>query len=129
MVEFTVDTTAPEVLLISADSATGIITIAYNEELGVSSTPNPGDYVITQGGNDLIVSNVEVDANNPQDLLLTIDSGLNSGALRVEYIPSDSLAQDIAGNTSVDGFNSMIVSDGYIRGAEIYIDRNDKWCR
>ena len=124
MVEFTVDTTAPEVLLISADSATGIITIAYNEELGVSSTPNPGDYVITQGGNDLIVSNVEVDANNPQDLLLTIDSGLNSGALRVEYIPSDNLAQDVAGNTSVDGFNSMIVSDGYIRGAEIYIDRN-----
>ena len=125
MVEFTVDTTAPEVQLISADSATGIITISYNEELGVSSTPNPGDYVITQGGNDLTqVSNVEVDANNPQDLLPSIDSGLNSGALRVEYIPSDNLAQDVAGNTSVDGFNSMIVSDGYIRGAEIYIDRN-----
>ncbi|MGB1290459.1 MAG: hypothetical protein ACPG5F_05500, partial [Porticoccaceae bacterium] len=124
MVEFTVDTSAPEVQLISADSATGIITIAYNEELGVSSTPSPSDYVITQGGNDLSVSSVEVDVNNPQDLLLTIESGLNSGALRVEYIPSDSLVQDIAGNASVDGFSSMIVSDGYIRGAEIYVDRN-----
>ena len=124
MVEFTVDTSAPEVQLISADSATGIITISYDEALDVTSTPNSGDYVVTQGGNDLIVSNVEVSTVNPLDLLLTIDSGLSSGALRVEYIPSDSLIQDIAGNESSDGFNSMIVSDGYI-GAEVYVDRNE----
>ena len=125
--EDTVDINAPEVQLISADSTKGIIIISYNEKLGLSSTPNPGDYVINQGGNDLTVSNVVIDTNNPKDILLTIDNWLDSGALMVVYIPSDSLVQDIAGNESFDGFSSIIVSSlhGYIRDSEIYVDRNE----
>jgi hypothetical protein len=127
LVEDTVDTNAPEVQLISADSANGFITISYNEKLSFTSVPNPGDYVIKQGGNHLTVSNVTVDTNNPQDILLTIDNSLDSGALLVVYVPSDSLVQDINGNESLDGFSSIIVSSllGYIRDSEIYVDRNE----
>ena len=125
MVEFTVDTIAPFVEVISADSAEQTITISYNEDLDPSSVPDAADYEITQSGNDLTVSKVEVDSQNLNNLLLTIDSGLNNGAVRVVYTPSDDLVQDAAGNQSTAGFNSMIVSDGYIRGADVYIDRDE----
>ena len=122
---FIVDKSPPEVVLITADSDSSTVIVSYNEPLSDSTLPNLGDYDITQSGDTLTVSEITVDAENPQNLILTIENGLNSGAVRVEYTPSADLVQDIAGNATNVGFNSMIVSDGYIRGADVYIDRNE----
>ena len=87
MVEFTVDTSAPFVEVISASSAEQTITIAYNEALDPSSVPATTDYEITQSGNDLTVSEVKFDSENSNNLLLLIDSGLINGAVSANASP------------------------------------------
>ncbi|MDG1693388.1 MAG: cadherin domain-containing protein, partial [Porticoccaceae bacterium] len=119
-IPITIDTLAPNVELISADSSTNKVVITYSEQLGLT-LPETTDYVVTRNGVALTVSEVNINGNSIE---LTV-VGLEPGPLQVTYTPSENTIEDIAGNTVTEGFTQMIVSDGYIRGAEVYLDRNN----
>ena len=128
-VEFSVDTTAPIAQFVSADSDPLVqaISVNYSEALDSDYLPNASDYVIEQNGNPLTVSAVSLNPEDSSILVLSINESFNSGALNFTYNASENaieLVTDLAGNQLVDGFTQMIVSDGYIRGAQVYIDVN-----
>jgi hypothetical protein len=127
--EITFDASAPIVQFVSADSdpAVQTISVSYTEDLDPAYLPAGSDYSIEQNGNPLTVSSVALDAENASILVLSINEAFNAGALSFTYTASDNtseLVTDLAGNQLDQGFTQMIVSDGYIRGAQVYVDAN-----
>ncbi|MDA7744374.1 cadherin repeat domain-containing protein, partial [Porticoccaceae bacterium] len=123
-VPFTLDTLPPIVEFVSADSEAGTISVNYNESLDPAFSPNTSDYDITQNGNSLTITDVNV-SNNV--LVLSVTESFNPGALNFTYSASTDASEqvtDLAGNKLDQGFTQMIVSDGYIRGAQVYVDKN-----
>jgi hypothetical protein len=133
----TVDTAPPAPQFVNADSESSVINVVYNESLDATYQPLSADYSITQQGSDLTVSTVEfIDgedadgnliANSILQLTISDDTPFTAGALSFTYTASDNaseLVTDLAGNQVEQGFTQMIVSDGYIRDAEVYVDVN-----
>jgi hypothetical protein len=114
-----------------------LLTLFTSESLDATYQPLSTDYSITQQGSELTVSDVQfIDgedadgnliSNSVLQLTISGDTPFTAGALNFTYAASDNaseLVTDLAGNQLDQGFTQMIVSDGYIRDAEVYVDVN-----
>ena len=121
--EVKIDNAVPQVQSIAADSSIDKVVITYNEPLDATAVPLISDYEVTRNGDALVIDSIAIVGS-------TVELGvsdLESGSLQVKYTPSaaPNLIKDLAGNELSDGFSQIIVSDGYIRGAEVYEDVNN----
>jgi hypothetical protein len=123
----TVDTAAPTINSMVADSATQKITLTYSETLDDGNKPNAAAFTVSIGGVANSVASVAVSGST---VVLTMTNPIpSSGAVSVAYqdpTNADDAAavQDTAGNDAA-GFANVVVADGYIRGAKVYIDTNN----
>jgi hypothetical protein len=108
-----VDDTPLELDSINIDSNANTITLALSGSAGTSA-PLAADFQITQAGQTLVVDSVSI--NGSTFVLNIID--LDEGSVQLSYTPSDD-------NQALLGFTQMVVSDGYIRNAEVYADDNN----
>ncbi len=121
------DTSSPTIQNVSANSVNKTIILSYNEALDLNHLPLASAFNISNNGIINSVTGVTVEGNV---LTLTLESTLSSGALIISYNdPSGSndsnAIQDLSGNDADSfSFTKGIVADGYINGAEIYLDLN-----
>jgi hypothetical protein len=115
----TIETAAPELVAINSSVDNATITLTFNELLN-NTIPSATDFKITQDTDLVAISNISI---NGKSVILTVE-GLTNSALQILYTPSANPIQDVAGN-SATSFAQMVVSDGYIRGAEVYVDTNN----
>ncbi len=135
---FAVETIAPEIFAMSVlrkgddgnPLANPKITLSFTEELDPDNLPDTSAFKVLTviGGsptqND--VSLIEVNPDDPSQLILTLSQPFQAGKVDVTFSDVSSAndadtLQDLAGN-DVSSFFSGQVIDGYIRGAKIYID-------
>ncbi|MDZ4254442.1 MAG: cadherin domain-containing protein, partial [Sulfuritalea sp.] len=122
------DTTAPVIQSMSAQA--GAVVLTYNEALDAVNVPVPGDFAVTVNGVPNVVTGVAVGGVGNTKVTLTLTAPVVTGdTVNVTYtdptVGNDVAAiQDAAGNDAI-GFTSGVVADGYIRGAQIYIDTNN----
>jgi hypothetical protein len=121
----TPDTTAPEIQSLSAHSSTRTIELVYNEALDPSHLPLASAFTVSTGGAANPVTGVTVNGNV---MTLTLTNPFSAGALTIGYTDPTTgndvnAIQDISGNDA-SGFLQGIVADGYISGAEIFLDIN-----
>ncbi|WP_310451438.1 putative Ig domain-containing protein [Sulfuritalea sp.] len=122
------DTTAPVIQSMSAQA--GAVVLTYNEALDTVNVPVPGDFAVTVNGVPNAVTGVAVGGVGNTKLILTLTVPVVTGdTVNVTYTDptgaNDVAAiQDAAGNDAI-GFTTGVVADGYIRGAQIYIDTNN----
>jgi hypothetical protein len=122
-----VDTAAATITSLVADSATQKITLTYSEALDAVNKPGPSAFTVSIGGATNLVESVSVSGST---VILTMKDPIpKSGAVSVAYkdpTNADDAAaiQDAAGNDA-QGFANVVVADGYIRGAQVYIDTNN----
>ena len=118
----TVDQTPATLVSLATSAADQTISVTYDSEMLESGSPATSAFTVRQGGAELVVDSVSV-----SDAVVTLSvTGLASGSLQVSYeAPGDaaSAIQDDVGNLPVS-FSQIVVSDGYIRGAEVYLDAN-----
>jgi uncharacterized repeat protein (TIGR02059 family) len=123
---FTLDTTAPEIQLLSANGAAQQVVLTYNDTLDAGNPPVPGAFAVTTGGVANAVAGVAISGNQ---VTLTLTDAFTTGAsVTVGYtdpsVGNDVAAiQDLAGNDAAS-FATGVVADGYVRGATVYIDTN-----
>jgi hypothetical protein len=122
------DTTAPIFTGVQAHSATKTIVLTYNETLDATNPPDPDDFDITTNGTQNAVNGVAISGNT---ITLTLTDPFDaSDPVTVDYTDptgdNDANAiQDTAGNDAVSlSISSGVVADGYIRGAQVWIDTN-----
>ena len=120
----TLDTATPAIQSMTAAGSTVVLT--YNEALDAVNVPATGAFAVTVGGVANVVTGVVVAG---MTVTLTLTSAVATGAA-VQVIYTDPTAgndvnaiQDSAGNDAVS-FTTGVAADGYIRGAQIYIDTN-----
>ena len=113
------DTNAPQLESINPNLAMFTLTFTFNESLS-SVEPDFSDFQIIQNGISLTPSFIDI---NDKSVIMTIND-LSTGALQIVYTPGQNPIKDQAGN-EVSGFTQMVVSDGYIRDAEVYADINN----
>ncbi len=123
----TPDTTPPTIQSVASHSATDTVVLTYNETLDAAHPPQPSDFTVTVGGQTVAVSNVTVQGTTVT-LQLPQNSIAQNASVTVTYTDpttgNDANAiQDVAGNDAAS-FSAGVVADGYIRGAEVYIDTN-----
>ncbi len=118
----TVDQTPATLVSLATSAADQTISVTYDSEMLESGSPASSAFTVRQGGAELVVDSVTVSG-----AVVTLSvTGLASGSLQVSYeAPGDaaSAIQDDVGNLPVS-FSQIVVSDGYIRGAEVYLDAN-----
>ena len=119
------DTTAPVIQSLTANSVSKTITLTYDSPLATTHLPAANAFAVVTGGVANAVASVAVNGNV---LTLTLTNAFAAGAVTVTYTDPTagndvSAIQDLAGNDA-SGFVQGIVADGYIRGAQIYIDTN-----
>ncbi|MCS5587692.1 MAG: cadherin domain-containing protein, partial [Porticoccaceae bacterium] len=120
---FVLDQSAPQVDSVEVDTTNQVIKVHYNETLG-EATPSAADFSVKLGSTDLTVNGVSIDGSS---VVLAVTETLAAGALQISYVPSTSggaVVEDLVGNQVTDGFSQFVVSDGYIRGAQVYLDAN-----
>ena len=90
-----VDDTAPMLLSATVNGAT--LTLTYDEPLGVSSTPEVGDFMVSGGDQTRTVSRVSVSGST---VLLTLDTGAEhlEAGIQVSYTPGTNPILDVPGN-------------------------------
>ncbi len=121
----TTDTTAPVIQAMTAQGSQVVLT--YSEALDAVNAPTTGRFGVTVGGVANVVTLVTVSGST---VTLTLTDPIPTGsAVQVTYTDptagNDAAAiQDAAGNDALS-FTTLVVSDGYIRGAQIYIDTNN----
>jgi len=122
---FTYDAILPIVTSMSSDGPQGAakITFTMSEAMDPLFSPLDTDFTVTVGGAANNVTGVSVYG---QIIELALANGFSSGSLvNVVYTQpiagSLDVAQDLAGN-QLSGFAKGVLSDGYIRGAQIYLD-------
>ena len=122
-VEVQVDAIAPQIQQILGDSEVNQVVLTFDGPLNETLTPSIDEFEVSRSGIDVEIDSVSVVGSTI--VLHVLD--LEAGPLQVNYTPSESstLIQDLAGNELAEGFTQMIVSDGYIRGAEVYEVIND----
>ena len=111
-----VDEIPPVVVSVVGATEQQTVTVNYNESLSQADVPDAGSFTLRQGGVELAISAVSM---GDSAVVLTVDSQLTDGSLQLSY--SGSTLQDLAGNLAPN-FSQIVVSDGYIRGAEVYVD-------
>ncbi|MCM2309429.1 MAG: Ig-like domain-containing protein, partial [Sulfuritalea sp.] len=122
------DTTAPVIQSISAQA--GAVVLTYNEALDAVNLPVPGNFAVTVNGAPNVVTGVAVGGVGNTKVILTLTTAVVTGdTVNVTYTDptgaNDVAAiQDAAGNDAIS-FTTGVVADGYIRGAQIYIDTNN----
>lgn len=123
----TVDTTAPVIQPgITAHGGTSDLVLTYDSALDSIHTAAGGAFAVTVNGGAVVVNTVTVTGST---VTLTLASALvTSDVIVVTYtdptVGNDANAtQDLAGNDAVS-VTSGRVADGYVRGAQIYIDAN-----
>ncbi|MEI7786735.1 MAG: hypothetical protein WCK08_20280, partial [Betaproteobacteria bacterium] len=106
-----------------ADGASDSITITFDSVLKAEQLPATSAFQISQGNATLTAGTLSLSSNV---LTLSGITGLNSGPFNLVYTPPQGQArlQDLRGN-AVAPVVQLIVADGYIRGAKIYIDANN----
>jgi hypothetical protein len=120
-----IDTSAPTIESVVADGTK--ITLTYSEVLNSSNPPKPSAFAVSIGG---IVSEVKTVEVIDKTVVLTMAQAIPKGTpVSVAYqdptVSDDAEAiQDAAGNDAAN-FTNMVVADGYIRGASVYIDSNN----
>ena len=123
----TVDTATPTITSLVADSATQKITLTYSEALDAGQKPEATAFTVSIGGVANSVASVAVSGST---VVLTMTNPIpSSGAVSVAYqdpTNADDVAaiQDAVGNDAAS-FANVVVADGYIRGANVYIDTNN----
>jgi len=122
---FTIDATAPVIQSLAAHSTTQSIDITFDSPLDSLNLPAVGAFAIATGGVDNPVASMTVIGNV---LTLTLTNPFAPGAVSLTYtdptVGDDAnAAQDSAGNDAVSVIQGT-VADGYVRGAQIYIDTN-----
>lgn len=131
----TPDTTAPAYVSTSTSIATQKITLTYSEALNTTGQPLVGSFQVqtrpTAADPWTTATITQVDVSGSTVVLTLQGSPLAAGRLlQVSYTdPSSgndpSAIQDVAGNDAATVVISTgIVADGYVRGAQIYIDTN-----
>ncbi|WP_350296404.1 Ig-like domain-containing protein [Limnohabitans sp. Rim8] len=123
----TVDTATPTITSLVADSATQKISLTYSEALDALNKPEATAFTVSIGGVANLVASVAVSGST---VVLTMTNPIpTSGAVSVAYqdpTNADDVAaiQDAVGNDAAS-FANVVVADGYIRGANVYIDTNN----
>ncbi|WP_192903748.1 beta strand repeat-containing protein [Achromobacter aloeverae] len=125
------DTTPPSFVSIAAHSGgagQGTIVITFNEALDASHPPSLGDFVISTNGAANPVASISISGST---ITLTLTNAFGAhDSVSVAYndptAGNDASAiQDAAGNDAASfSISSASVADGYVRGAEIWIDTN-----
>ncbi|MDG0979998.1 MAG: cadherin domain-containing protein, partial [Halieaceae bacterium] len=116
------DEIPPEVQSVAGDSTTDTVTLTFNEALSNDPLPDASTFTVSQAGNPIAVNSVAVSGTS---VVLTLGGDLVAGPVQVVYTPgTGNNVTDVAGNESA-GFTQLVVSDGYIRGASIYLDANN----
>lgn len=131
------DATAPAYVSTSTSIAQQKITLTYNEGLSTTGQPLAGSFQVQTSSNGGVswttatITGVQVSGSTVVISLDTIANPLAVGRLlKVSYTDpttgNDANAiQDVAGNDAATVVISTgIVADGYVRGAQIYIDAN-----
>ena len=118
----TVDSTAPSIRSMATSS--GALVLRFDSTLDAQHLPQAGDFSITVNGTARAVTTVAVSGTQATLSLATPLAG--GDAVRLRYrdaTASDdqNALQDVAG-TDADSVASGAVADGYVRGAQIYID-------
>ena len=120
----TVDTVSPVALTMSNTATT--VTLTYDGPLDAANPPAATSFTVNVNGVADAVTAVTVSGSS---VTLTLQTALTKGqSISVAYTDpttgNDAKAvQDLAGNDAVS-FTSGRLADGYIRGAQIYIDAN-----
>ena len=113
------DSNAPQIESLDTNLELGTIILIFSESLS-DVEPAVSDFQITQNGVSLTSSFIDINDNS---VIITIND-LSTGALQIVYTPGQNPIKDQAGNEAA-GFTQMVVSDGYIRDAEVYADTNN----
>ncbi|MCP3429768.1 Ig-like domain-containing protein, partial [Opacimonas viscosa] len=120
-----VDTVAPTIVSIEADSANQQITLTYSADLDDVNAIDTSAFNVVTGNNTNEV--VSATVSGAEVILVLTDAFAAGAAIVVGYTDAAgdqaTSVQDNAGN-DVDTFSSGVVADGYIRGAQIYLDAN-----
>ena len=119
------DTTAPVLTGVLAHGVSRTVVLTYGETLDASHPPLSTSFTITTGGVANVVTAVAVSGAT---VTLTLTSAFSAGdAVVISYNGSGVNAiQDASGNDAVAiaSLSSGAVADGYVRGAQIWIDTN-----
>ncbi len=123
----TPDTTTPTVQSLNANATAGTVTLNFSESLDPLHLPLASAFDIRTGvalASNPVIS-IEVSDNS---LILHLSNSFVSGQISISYLDASSAndvntIQDIAGNDA-QSFVTGTVADGYISGAQIYIDVN-----
>jgi hypothetical protein len=107
-------TNSVDIKTIDIDPELDTITLTLSDTLFASTVPSAEDFQVIQAGTSLGVDNVTAEDSN---LILAV-SGIESGAVQVSYTQTNQYLP-------LPSFTQMIVSDGYIRDAEVYADANN----
>ena len=113
------DEVAPVLLSIDSSVANQTVTLAYDEALSETAIPDIADFSVKQNASELTITAVSIVGDQ---VILSLNEAPPSGPLQVTY--TGGAIQDIAGNIGPQ-FTQIIVSDGYLRGVEIYADENN----
>jgi len=125
------DTTAPTLRSVSASSAANSVTLVFDEALNETSALSKNSFSVKVGTATYTPSSVSVKGATVVLGFAETDLKIAKGAFNlqeVKYTPQAGNAQifDSAGNAAsaltFDGSKQGIVADGYIVGAQIYID-------
>jgi hypothetical protein len=107
-------TNSVDIKTIDIDPELDTITLTLTDTLFASTVPSAEDFQVIQAGTSLGVDNVIVGTSS-----LTLEvTGIESGAVQVSYTQTNEYLP-------LPSFTQMIVSDGYIRDAEVYADANN----
>jgi|GEM_PF-2216513 len=121
-----VDTLTPTIQGMSVDASTNSVTLTYSDTLDASNVALADSFVITAGNSANLVSNVTVTGN--QVVLSLTDNFVSGQAVTINYTDASgdqvNALQDVAGN-DVLSFEAGVVADGFVKGAQIYLDANE----
>ncbi|MDD2383806.1 MAG: Ig-like domain-containing protein [Sulfurospirillaceae bacterium] len=122
---YAIDTVAPVLTGVLAHGVSGTVVLTYDSPLDATHPPLLGDFAITTGGAANAVTSITVSGNT---ITLTLtNTFLTTDAVAINYTGSGANAiQDIAGNDAIaiTNLGSGVVADGYVRGAQLWIDTN-----
>jgi len=116
------DTAIPLFQSASASARAGTVTLVFNESLDGAAQPTASQFTVKVGGNAFTPSGVTVSGSTVVLSGFTFGQGVT---VEVDYQPNSGVLRDLAGNTVAQaGVTTMIVADGYISGATVYMVKN-----
>lgn len=121
--DFAIMGNAPVIQSMLTDSSKKTVTLIYDKALDASNLPDTTQFEAITLGAKNTVSTISVNGNV---MTLTLTDNFHSGAFSLRYndktVANDVKAIQDKNGIDASGFVQGIVADGYIRGAQIYID-------